>query len=171
MQNEYTVSVYTENSVGMLTRITNIFTRRHLNIDSLTVCESEVKGVFRYTIVLKTTGEVIRKVVGQIEKLIEVFKAYYFENKDLVYQELALYKIKTTQVFDQNLEALIRKNNARILTVEKEFVVFEKTGYRDQIQSLLEQLQKYGVVEFTRSGRVAVVKPMCEVNKYLNKFN
>ena len=65
MEKTFTVSIFTENSIGMLNRITIIFTRRHLNIDSITASESEVKDVHRYTITLKTTREKIDKVLDK----------------------------------------------------------------------------------------------------------
>ncbi len=171
MEQEFTLSIFTENSVGMLSRITNIFTRRHLNIDSITASESEVKDVFRYTIVLKTTRVQIDKVVGQVEKLIDVLKAFVYENEDIVHQELALYKIKTDQLTHSVVEQVIRENHARILSVDKEFMVIEKTGYVTETQALFERLSPYGILEFTRSGRVAVTKPMYAFSNYLKELN
>ena len=80
----FTVSIFTENTIGMLNRITIIFTRRHLNIDSITASETEVKNVHRYTIVLRTNREQIDKVVGQIDKLIDVLKAFVHEDNEVV---------------------------------------------------------------------------------------
>lgn len=171
MEQEFTLSIFTENSVGMLSRITNIFTRRHLNIDSITASESEVKDVFRYTIVLKTTRVQIDKVVGQVEKLIDVLKAFVYENEDIVHQELALYKIKMDQLTHSVVEQVIRENHARILSVDKEFMVIEKTGYVTETQALFERLSPFGILEFTRSGRVAVTKPMYEFSSYLKELN
>lgn len=171
MEQEFTLSIFTENSVGMLSRITNIFTRRHLNIDSITASESEVKDVFRYTIVLKTSRVQIDKVVGQVEKLIDVLKAFVYENEDIVHQELALYKIKMDQLTHSVVEQVIRENHARILSVDKEFMVIEKTGYVTETQALFERLSPYGILEFTRSGRVAVTKPMYALSSYLKELN
>ena len=98
LDRQFTVSIFTENTIGMLNRITIIFTRRHLNIDSITASETEIKNVHRYTIVLQTTREQIEKVVGQIEKLIDVLKAFVHEDDEVVHQEIALYKIKTTEL-------------------------------------------------------------------------
>ena len=98
MEKTYTVSVFTENSIGILNRITIIFTRRHLNIDSITASESEVKGVFRYTIVLRTSENQVNKVIGQIEKLVDVLKAFVHQEEEIVHQEIALYKIKTDKL-------------------------------------------------------------------------
>src|SRR5690554_160829 len=105
MEKTYTVSVFTENSIGMMNRVTIIFTRRHLNIDSITASESEVKGVFRYTIVLRTTREQVDKVIGQLEKLIDVFKAFVHEDSEVVHQEIA--DRKSTRLNSQSRPHLV----------------------------------------------------------------
>lgn len=170
MERTFTISVFTENSIGILNRITIIFTRRHLNIDSITASESEIKDVFRYTIVLRTTKEQVSKVIGQIEKLIEVFKAFVHEEWEIVHQEIALYKIKTDSLTSGNIEKVIRENHARILTVDQNFMVIEKTGHVTETQLLFERLKPYGILEFARSGRVAVTKPMKELSMYLKEL-
>ena len=170
MEKTYTVSVFTENSIGMMNRITIIFTRRHLNIDSITASESEVKGVFRYTIVLRTTKEQVEKVIGQLEKVIDVLKAFVHEDAQIVHQEIALYKIKTDALTNGDVEKVIRQHHARILTVDREFIVIEKTGHVEETQLLFEKLQPFGVLEFARSGRVAVTKPMKNHSIYLEEL-
>lgn len=170
MEKTYTVSVFTENSIGMMNRITIIFTRRHLNIDSMTASESEVKGVFRYTIVLRTTKEQVEKVIGQLEKVIDVLKAFVHEDAQIVHQEIALYKIKTDALTNGDVEKVIRQHHARILTVDREFMVIEKTGHVEETQLLFEKLQPFGVLEFARSGRVAVTKPMKNLSIYLEEL-
>ena len=170
MEKTYTVSVFTENSIGMMNRITIIFTRRHLNIDSITASESEVKGVFRYTIVLRTTKEQVEKVIGQLEKVIDVLKAFVHEDAQIVHQEIALYKIKTDALTNGDVEKVIRQHHARILTVDSEFMVIEKTGHVEETQLLFENLQPFGVLEFVRSGRVAVTKPMKNLSTYLEEL-
>ena len=170
MEKTYTVSVFTENSIGMMNRITIIFTRRHLNIDSITASESEVKGVFRYTIVLRTTKEQVEKVIGQLEKVIDVLKAFVHEDAQIVHQEIALYKIRTDALTNGDVEKVIREHHARILTVDREFMVIEKTGHVEETQLLFENLQPFGVLEFARSGRVAVTKPMKNLSTYLDEL-
>lgn len=171
MEKTYTVSVFTENSIGMMNRVTIIFTRRHLNIDSITASESEVKGVFRYTIVLRTSRAQVDKVIGQLEKLIDVFKAFVHEEWEVVHQEIALYKIKTETLTNGDVEKVIRQHHARILTVDSKFMVIEKTGHVEETQLLFENLKPYGVLEFARSGRVAVTKPMKEFSTYLKELD
>lgn len=163
-QKVFTISAFTENSIGLLNRITSMFTRRHLNIESLNTSESESPGIHRFTIVLKTTEEQVQKLVLQIEKQVEVLKAVYHVDEETVFQEIALYKVSTKSVSDGNLvEKLIRDNNARILSMEQEFMIIEKTGHKAETQELLDFLRPYGVIEFVRSGRISVIKPMEEL--------
>lgn len=170
LEKTFTVSIFTENTIGMLNRITIIFTRRHLNIDSITASETEVKNVHRYTIVLRTTKEQIDKVVGQIEKLIDVLKAFVHEDKDVVHQEIALYKIRTSNLSNADVEQVIRENYAKVLSVDPQFIVIEKTGHKSETQALFDKLKPFGVLEFARSGRVAVTKPMKELSTYLKEL-
>ena len=165
MEQVFTISIFTENSIGLLNRITSIFTRRHLNIESLNTSESESPGIYRFTIVVKTAEEQVKKLVLQIEKQVEVLKAVYHVDAETVFQEIALYKVSTESISDGNLvEKLIRDNNARILSMESEFMIIEKTGHKSETQELLDFLRPYGVIEFVRSGRVSVIKPMEELN-------
>ncbi len=171
MEKLYTLSVFTENRIGILSRICCIFTRRHLNIESITASESEIKEVYRYTILLKTSEAQVRKVIGQIERLIDVLKAFVHEDSDTVYQEIALYKIDTAGLGQGSLEKVIRNNHARILMVHQDFLVIEKTGHEADTQQLFEALKPYGILEFARSGRVSITKPMKELSAYLEELD
>lgn len=166
----FTVSIFTENTIGMLNRITIIFTRRHLNIDSITASETEVNNVHRYTIVLRTTREKIDKVVGQTDKLIDVLKVFVHTDDEVVHQEIALYKIKTTGFKSNDVEQVVRQNSAKILTVDPDFIIIEKTGHKAEIQVLFEKLKPFGILEFACSGRVAVTKPMKDLSTYLKEL-
>lgn len=169
-ERSYTVSIFTEDRIGMLNRVTIIFTRRHLNIASITASESEVPGVFRYTIVLNATREQVDKVVGQLERLVDVLKAFVHEEKEIVHQEIALYKVRTGTLSNGEMERVIRGNHARVLSVDPHFLVIEKTGHVAETQALFEQLKPFGILEFARSGRVAVTKPMKELSTYLKEL-
>jgi len=170
MNKTFTVSIFTENTIGMLNRITIIFTRRHLNIDSITASETEVKNVHRYTIVLRTNREKIDKIVGQVGKLIDVLKVFVHEDYEVVHQEIALYKITTTKLKSDSIEQVVRENGAKILNVDRNFIIIEKTGHKGETQFLFEKLKPYGILEFARSGRVAVTKPMKELSTYLKEL-
>lgn len=168
----YTVSVYTENNLGLLSRIAAIFLKRHINIESITASKSEVNEVMRLIIIVEVTEEQIRKIVGQIEKQIEVIKAFYHTDEELIYQETALYKVRSSGFVDDfNIQDFIKETNARIVTVSPEFFVIEKTGKRQQIESLYEKLKPYGLMQFVRSGTIAVSKKEMPISEILEKFN
>lgn len=170
MEKYYTVSILTENKVGLLNRVTIVLTRRKVNIESLNTSESEVHGIFRYTLVIKTTEEQVQKIVKQFEKLVEVVKASYYEEDNIIYQEIALYKMPTAIWGNGNIEQIIRDNHARILTIEPDFIVIEKTGHKKDTQELFDKLEPFGILEFVRSGRVAISKPMKHVSTYLKEL-
>ncbi|MGV8828420.1 MAG: acetolactate synthase small subunit [Breznakibacter sp.] len=159
MQQEFTLSIYSENHVGLLNQITTIFTRRSINIESLTTSESAIAGIHKFTIVVFTTHEQVKKLALQIEKRIDILKVFVFTADDIIHQEIALYKVPTETLINCNeVEKLVRQYGARILEVTKEYTVIEKTGHKNETQELFEKLDKYGVAQFVRSGRVAVTK-------------
>lgn len=169
--NNFTLLVFTENQVGLLSRITLIFSRRHINIESITVSESEIPGIHRFTIVIKEQESQVKKLVKQIEKQVEVLKAFYHGDEDTIYQEIALYKVSAKALsFQDDLEAIIRENNARILTISPEIIVIEKTGHEDETQALLDKLQPFEVLEFVRSGRVSITKSTKAFSAYMEEL-
>ena len=172
MNNTYTITAFSENNIGLLNRITIIFTRRHVNIESLTVSQSSIEGIHKFTIVVNDTAEKVEKVVKQIEKLVEVLKAFYHTDNEIIHQEIALYKVPTEALLaSDTVEKTIRKHNARILEVSTEYAVIEKTGHTEETQDLYNDLKKYGLRQFTRSGRIAVTKLSQELlTNYLNEM-
>jgi len=168
---EFTISVFSENEVGLLSRVVAVFSRRYIDIVSLNTSESSNKDIFRFTIVVIMTEEMVKKICAQIEKQIYVIKAFYHERKDIVFQEMALYKVPTSIFMNSDkIENLVRFHNARILSIEPEYIVIEKTGHEDETTALLEALKKEGIYEFVRSGRVSITKPMEQLNNYLSKL-
>lgn len=167
----FTISVFTEDVVGILNRVSIIFTRRKINIESIAASESEIKGIHRYTIVISETEDQIKKVIGQLEKQVEVVKAVYHPESEIVYQEIALYKVRTEVLASGGkAEKIVRSHNARVLSVETEFTVLERTGHKDETQQLFDDLKPYGILEFVRSGRVAITKPMRTLSSIVNKL-
>lgn len=168
----YTVSVYTENNIGLLNRISAIFQRRHINIESLNASVSEIDGVSKFTIVVNLSEEKIKKVIGQIEKQVEVIKAYFHTDDNTIYQESCLFKIASDLLFDdRQIQNIIKNSNARIVTVNKQFFVLEKSGRREELALLYEALKPFGILQFTRSGRISVTKNAMEITKILEMFN
>jgi acetolactate synthase I/III small subunit len=168
---EFTITVYTENQIGLLNRIAILFSRRKINVDSLNTSPSEVDSVHRFTIVINETEEVVRKLCRQIEKQVEVLKAYYNTNEEIVWQELALYKVPTDVIAEQvKVERLLREYGAKAVVIRKDYTVFEVAGHREETDKLVEVLEPYGLIEFVRSARVAIIKNSEGFHKKLKEF-
>ncbi len=168
---EFTVTVYTENQVGLLNRIAIIFNRRKINIESLNTSPTEVDSVHRFTIVINETEEVVSKLCRQIEKQVEVLKAYYNTEDEIVWQELALYKVSTNAIAEKvKVERLLREFGARAVAIRKDYTVFETTGHREETDNLIHALEPYGLIEFVRSARVAIIKGSSDFHERLKEF-
>ena len=169
---QFTVSVYTENNIGLLNRISAIFQRRHINIESINSSASEIEGVTRWTILVNMTEDQMKKIIGQIEKQVEVIKAYYHTDEETIYQESCMFKIKSDLLFEERqIQNIIKESNARIVTVNKEFFVLEKSGRRNEIELLHRELSAFGIMQFVRSGRIAVTKDEMKITEMLAAFN
>lgn len=165
----YTIAVFSENTVGILNLISIVFTRRSINIESISASATAVPGIYKTTVLAHSDRETIEKVIAQIEKAIFVVKAFLFTDDEIIHQEVALYKVPTRNLMgEENLEKIIRKYNARILDITEDYTVIEKTGHTDETQSLFMELKKYEIRQFVRSGRVCVTKdPVEHVTEYL----
>ena len=171
VKQEYTITVYTENQIGLLNRIAIIFSRRKINIDSLNTSPSEVDSVHRFTIVINETEDVVRKLCRQIEKQVEVLKAYYNTQEEIVWQELALYKVPTDIIAEEvKVERLLREHGAKAIVIRKDYTVFEVAGHREETDNLIKVLEPYGLIEFVRSGRVAIIKASDGFHEKLKEF-
>ena len=168
---EFIITVYTENQVGLLNRIAIIFSRRKLNIESFNSSPSEIDGIYRFTILINETEEVVRKISRQIEKQVEVLKVYYNTEDEIVWQELALYKVPTDEITEKvKVERLLREYGARAVVIRKDYTVFETTGHREETEGLLRVLEPFGLIEFVRSARVAIIKDSHGFHKKLKEF-
>ena len=168
----FTISIYTENNIGLLNRISAIFQRRHINIESLTTSQSEIEGVNRFVIVVNITETNTIKIVKQIEKQVETIRAYYHIEEDTIFTESCMFKIKSDLLFNEpQIQNIIKESYARIVTVNKEFFVLEKSGRRNEIESLRRDLNVFGIMQFVRSGRIAVTKEEMKVSEMLTAFN
>lgn len=171
VRDEFTVTVYTENQIGLLNRIAIIFSRRKISIDSINSSPSEVDGIYRFTLVINETEEVVRKLCRQIEKQVEVLKAYYNTGDEIVWQELALYKVPTDEIAEKvKVERLLRENGARAVVIRKDYTVFETTGHREETDALIKVLEPYGLIEFVRSARIAIIKDSHGFHEKLKEF-
>jgi acetolactate synthase-1/3 small subunit len=168
---EYTITVYTENQIGLINRIAIIFSRRKINIESLNTSPSEADGIHRFTIVINETEEVVRKLCRQIEKQVDILKAYYNTNDEIIWQEMALYKVPTDEIAEKvKVERLLREYGARAVVIRKDYTVFETTGQREETDRLVAVLEPFGLIEFVRSARVAIIKNSNGFHEKLKEF-
>ncbi|MCK5400812.1 MAG: acetolactate synthase small subunit [Flavobacteriaceae bacterium] len=166
----YTISVYTENNLGLLNRIATLFIKRHINIESLTVSSTEIDNVSRFIIVAFITEDQVKKIIGQIEKQVDVIKAYYHTNEESIYIQSALFKVKSSLLFDERqIQNIIKKSNSQIVTVSREFFVIEKSGRKEEIDKLYNELAPFGIMQFVRSGRISVTKEEMKISEILKK--
>ena len=128
-------------------------------------------SVHRFTIVINETEDVVRKLCRQIEKQVEVLKAYYNTLDEIVWQEMALYKVPTDVIADQvKVERLLRQYGAKAVVIRKDYTVFEVTGHREETDNLVKVLEPYGLIEFVRSARVAIIKSSDGFHEKLKEF-
>ena len=172
METTHTIFVFTENVVGLLNRITIIFTRRNINIESIIASESEVPGIYRYTIVVTAAKERIDMIVKLIEKQVDVMKAFYLVNDEIISTEIALYKISSEAIKQNELFIkTINKHNATIIRLSYEYIVVQKTGGEKKIMALFNELEQFGILEFSRSGKVSVTQSMETLTTYLKEID
>jgi acetolactate synthase-1/3 small subunit len=172
MENQtFTISVYSENNVGLLNRISVIFLKRHINILSLNVSESEIENVSRFVIVVDTTEKWVKNIVGQIEKQIEVIKAFYHIDEETIFLESAIFKINSSLLFDERqIQNIIKESHSEMVTVSRDFFVISKTGRRSEIDELYAKLKPFGIMQFVRSGRISVSKEKMEITSLLEEL-
>ena len=170
-QQLFTLLVYSENCVGLLNQVSGIFTRRCLNIEDVAASKSSVPDITKLIITCWADRPTMEKVVKQIEKRIDVLKVCLFTDDDIVYQEIALYKVATQILLEeQDLESIIRHHSVRILEMTPDYTVLEKAGHRWETDALFETLRRYDIRQFVRSGRVCVTKsPVEYMDLYLEE--
>ena len=168
---EYTITLFTENSIGLIGRISGIFSRRKINIESLNTSPSEVEGIHRFTLVINETEEVVKKLCRQMEKQVDVLKAYFNTDSEIVWQEQALYKVPTDVVAEKlYVERLLRQYGASTVVIRADYIIFETAGHREEIDKLTQELTKYGLIEFVRGARIAIIKNSEGFHKKILQF-
>jgi len=148
-----------------------MFSRRKINIESLNTSPSEIEGIHRFTIVIHEVEDVVKKLARQIEKQVDVLKAYYNTNEEIVWQELALYKVPTDEIAEKvKVERLLREHGARAVVIRKDYTIFETSGHREETDKLITVLEPFGLIEFVRSARVAIIKNSSGFHDKLKEF-
>ena len=168
---KFTFSIYTENNIGILNRLSAIFLKRHINIESLIVSKSEIEHVHRFIFVVNITETQARKLIGQLEKQIEVIRAFYHTDDELIYQEVALFKISTEFLYNEDIQEKFKFRRAQIVTITERFFVIEASGTKEDIDRMYDKLRPYGLLQFVRSGRIAITRPKMAISELLQEIN
>ncbi len=167
----YTILVFSENLAGLLNQITAVFTRRQVNIESLNVSASSIKGIHKYTITCYSDAETIEKITRQIERKIDVIQANYYTDNEIFIQECGLMKISTPVLLEnKQVSRSIRIHDANIVEVNPTYAIVTKCGLTEDIESLYQALRSCKcVLQYVRSGRIAITKSHTEhISDYIN---
>jgi acetolactate synthase-1/3 small subunit len=166
MKQEFTLTIYTENQVGLINKIAIMFSRRKISLESLNSSPSEIENIYRFTLVVRETESVVKNLVRQLEKIVDVFRVYCNTNDEIIWQLMALYKVPTAVIMkDVKVERLLREFGAKAVVIREDYTVFEATGQEEEINNLLKELDKYGLIEFVRSSRIAIIKSSEGIHK------
>ncbi|WP_281632815.1 acetolactate synthase small subunit [Flavobacterium luteolum] len=159
MKNEFTLTIYSEDQIRLISKLSSMFLRKQIQILSLNMSICEIENMYRHTIVVNETLDQVINLVAQIEKIIEVFKCDYYLNDEIVFRQTALFKIPTAVFMaDLNTEFVLRENYLKIAEIQKEYTILQGTGTDDEIVSLTEKLNTLGIIEFVKTSRIALEK-------------
>jgi acetolactate synthase-1/3 small subunit len=154
---KHTISVLVENKFGVLARVAGLFSARGYNIASLAVSETLDPEVSYMTIVVEAKDEkVLEQINKQLNKLIDVITVTDFTKKEHIDRELVLAKISYASKDKTKLEAIFGKFVGKIIHHKADTAIIEAVGDQDQIKALLEELDKFGVKELVRTGKLAI---------------
>lgn len=159
MKNEFTLSIYSEDHMRLITKLSSMFLRKQIHILSLNISICEIEGMYRHTIVVNGTLDTVINLAAQIEKIIEVFKCYYSSNDEIVSKQMVLFKMATEVLMtNANMESLLRENDLKVSEIEREYVILQTVGTDEEMEQLTEKLKGFGLIEFIKSSRIALLK-------------
>ncbi|KAF2341887.1 ACT domain-containing protein [Flavobacterium tistrianum] len=159
MKNEFTLTIYSEDQIRLLSRLSSMFLRKQIQILSLNMSICEIENMYRHTIVVNETLDQVINLTAQIEKIIEVYKCYYSLNEDVIFRQVALFKIPTfIFAIDMNTDVMLRENDLKICEIQREYTILQAIGTDDEIVCLTEKLKSLGLIEFVKSSRIALIK-------------
>ena len=155
---KHTVVALVEDRPGVLNRVASLFRRRGFNIDSLAVGTTEEPGISRMTIVVASENGIVDQVQKQLAKLIDVIEVADLTGEDTVIRELALVKVACTTEQRREILDLVDIFRARAVDVAPGSLIIQIVAEERQFNSLIENLEPYGIMELTRTGRIAMLR-------------
>lgn len=160
------ITLTVNNRPGVLNRITNLFSKRNYNIESITVGHSEIEDVSRITVVVHVENDqIIEQITKQLNKQIDVLKVTDISEQAMVARELALIKVLSTPNTRSEIYSLIEPFRASIVDIGKDSLVIQITGESDKIEAFIELIKPYGIKELARTGTTAFQRGTQRANK------
>lgn len=154
----HTMIAWMEDKPGVLNRVAGLFRRRNFNIESLAVGHSETPGISRMTFVALGTERDMRQIETQLDKLINVTAVQDVTNQDPITRELAMVRVRADSDNRAEVMQIVDIFRARIVHVDMESVIVQIVGKENQVNSLIELLNNFGILEMVRTGQVAMVR-------------
>lgn len=173
MNQEHILIAFTENQIGVLNRITTSFLRRKINIETLKVSESSIKGISMFVISAYTTKETMEKITKHVDNIVEVIEVSFYNSSELITQEIALYKV-SSNILNGNdrVDTVLNQFGARLIELSSTYLVLEKTGTREEIDYTKERLSATGnLIEFTRSGSIVLHRESGSIDNLLSNLS
>jgi acetolactate synthase-1/3 small subunit len=152
----HTISVLVENKFGVLTRIAGLFSGRGFNIDTLNVAPTQDPSASRMTIVTKGDDATLEQIVKQLNKLVEVIKVQDFRDGEYIDRELVLMKVSVDSKTRSEVMQITDIFRAKIVDVQPRSLTIEVTGDESKIEKFVELMRPFGVLDLTRTGKVAM---------------
>ena len=161
---KHTLSVLVENESGVLTRIAGLFARRGFNIESLSVGPAEQKNISRITMVVPGDDRTIEQLTKQLYKLINVRKVQDITTLPNVGRELMLLKVRFTEETRTEILDIAKVFNAKIVDLASKCLTLEVTGEPEKILALEQLLQKFGILEIAKTGKIALLRHSTKIS-------
>lgn len=155
---KHTLAVLVENNPGVLAKVSNLFSRRGYNIESLVVSQTEDKTISRMTIVVEGDEKVIEQVTKQLHKLVDVIKVNDLTNDDIVSRQLLLVRVAADRENRGEIIQLMDIFRARIIDIGRRSLIIEATGDESKIDAIIKSLQPFGIQEIVKTGISAMVR-------------
>lgn len=154
-----TLIVSVQNRPGVLFKIAGLIRRRRFNIESLTVSHTETSGISRFTIFVRGEKDIVEKMSKQLYRIVEVLKVSDPANGEIVARDLALIKVSTKKMGSRlEISSIADHFRARVINIHPEHMILEVTGDEEKIDAFYENMKKFGIIEFVRTGRTALFK-------------
>lgn len=164
MKDQHLISVLVSNKSGALTRISGLFARRGFNIESLSVCTTEDPRISRMTITSTDDETILKQIIKQLDKLVDVLKVTEMERDTCVSRELLMVKIRVRANQRPELESTCNLYKAKTIDVSPDSMILELTGEPNKIDGFINVIKPYGIVELTRTGQSALQRGLGSIN-------